>query len=182
MRRFFSNQVTGGRWVTLGLVSALLAARPALAAEFDVTLELPSLNVAEYHKPYVAVWLEPAKGGAAVQLAVWYEDKKANGKGQEWLKDLRQWWRKVGRASSMPIDGVSGATRLAGTHSLRFTAGKPPIGELAAGEYILFVEAAREVGGREVVKLPFSWPVAEVQTLKQQGSSELGAISLSLTP
>jgi len=44
------------------------------------------------------------------------------------------------------------------------------------------VEAAREVGGREVVRVPFTWPVSATQHLSAQGSSELGAVSLDLNP
>ena len=154
----------------------------AQAAQLDISLELPKLAVAEYHKPYVAVWLESASGGNAVQLAVWYEMGKANRKGEEWLKELRQWWRRAGRSSVMPIDGISGATRITGPHLLSFTPGTAPLGALAAGDYVLFVEAAREVGGRELVKIPFTWPSASPQKLSAQGTNELGAVSLSIAP
>ncbi len=36
----------------------LAATLPAQAAELNVSVELPKLSVAEYHKPYVAVWIE----------------------------------------------------------------------------------------------------------------------------
>ena len=45
-----------------GSLSAALAA-PVLAAApatMDVTINIPQLKVAEYHRPYVAVWEEPA--------------------------------------------------------------------------------------------------------------------------
>jgi hypothetical protein len=167
--------------LAIGLCAGF-ATSAAQAAQLDVSLELPKLAVAEYHKPYVAVWLEPAAGGTAVQLAVWYDNGKANRKGEEWLKELRQWWRRAGRSSVMPIDGVTGATRITGPHVLSFTSGAAPLGTLAAGEYVLFVEAAREVGGRELVKIPFSWPSTSPQKLNATGSSELGAVSLSIIP
>lgn len=171
------------RNLAIGLGLSLCAGMSQVqAAQLDISLELPALAVAEYHKPYVAVWLEPASGGKPVQLAVWYETDKANRKGEEWLKELRQWWRRAGRSSVMPIDGVSGATRITGPHVLSFTPGTAPLGTLAAGDYVLFVEAAREVGGRELVKIPFTWPSASAQKLSAQGSSELGAVSLSIAP
>ena len=40
-------------------VSGLLTL-PAYAAELEVSVEIPKLNVAEYHRPYVAIWLEGA--------------------------------------------------------------------------------------------------------------------------
>jgi hypothetical protein len=68
---------------------------------------------------------------------------------------LRQWWRKSGRELNMPVDGLSAATRTAGEHSLTFSTDKSVLGQLPAGEYQLLVEAAREGGGREVVKVLF---------------------------
>lgn len=159
----------------------LLAATPVLAAELTVSVEVPRLTVAEYHRPYVAVWLEK-EGGVVNSLAVWYDVEMKEEKGKEWLKDMRQWWRRTGRELTLPLDGVTGATRAPGTHQIRFTEGQAPLGKLAAGSYVLLVEAAREVGGREVVKLPFEWPVKSAQRLTVQGEAELGAVELIIAP
>ena len=83
---------------------------------------------------------------------------------------------------ALPIDGVSGATRPAGEQRLHFEQGKAPLGELPAGRYKLVVEAAREVGGREVLTIPFEWPPQSPQHLEAQGKSELGALRLDLDP
>lgn len=159
-----------------------LASAPAMAGTLNVSIEIPRLNVAEYHRPYTAVWLEKADQSFAANLSVWYEIKLQNNKGTEWLKDMRQWWRKTGRELQMPVDGISGATRAPGTHQLTFTEGKAPLSALPAGEYRLVVEAAREVGGRELVAIPFTWPARTAQTLNAKGEHELGAISLQLKP
>src|SRR3546814_18054657 len=90
---------------------------------------------------------------------------------------MRQWWRKTGRTLNMPVDGISGATRAPGEHVLRFAEGKAPLGKLPAGGYELVVEAAREVGGRELLRIPFQWPPKSAQSLKTQGQRELGARS-----
>jgi hypothetical protein len=42
----------------------------------------------------------------------------------------------------------------------------------------LIVEAAREGGGREVLKIPLHWPLADQQLLQQQGRTELGRVTL----
>src|SRR5690606_40207615 len=42
--------------LTAAAVSA--AAAPALAADLSVSVELPRINSASYHRPYVAVWIE----------------------------------------------------------------------------------------------------------------------------
>jgi hypothetical protein len=44
------------------------------------------------------------------------------------------------------------------------------------------VEAAREVGGRELVKVPFEWPPKSAQNQKVKGEHELGTITLDLKP
>lgn len=159
-----------------------LVGAPAVAADLNVGIEIPRLNVAEYHRPYVAVWVERTDQTVAANLSVWYDLKLKNNEGTKWLKDMRQWWRRSGRGLDMPVDGVSSATRPVGKHKLSFTEGAAPLGKLAPGEYKLFVEAAREVGGRELLQIPFQWPPAKAQTLQAQGASELGEIVLELKP
>ena len=97
------------------------------------------VNVAEYHKPYVAVWVEPAGGGAARTLAVWYDVKKGGAEpGTKWLADLRTWWRKGGRSLKLPADGVSSITRAPGAHRITIPANLP------AGAYTLHSRLAEE--------------------------------------
>lgn len=159
-----------------------LVAAPALAADLSVKLEIPTLNVAEYHKPYTAVWVEREDNSVAANLAVWYDVKMKNNEGVKWLKDMRQWWRRGGNALTVPIDGVSGATRAPGEQVLEFSNGKGPLGTLPAGNYKLVVEAAREVGGRELVSVPFSWPPKKADTQTAKGNSELGTVTVLLKP
>lgn len=161
--------------------TSLLSA-PLLAAQMTVEVEIPRLQVAEYHRPYVAVWLEDAGNRHAADLAVWYDMKMKDAEGEKWLKDLRQWWRRSGRNLDMPVDGISGATRAVGKHSLSFASDSPQLQNLAAGEYQLVVEAAREVGGRELLRVPFTWPPQQHSQASAQGQHELGAITLELTP
>jgi len=167
---------------TLLLATSLLAAAPAVAANIDLEVEIPRLSVAEYHRPYVAAWIERPDNSVAANLAVWYDGKMRNNEGTKWLKDLRQWWRRAGRELEVPIDGVTSATRAPGKHSLSFAEGSVPLGKLPAGEYRLVVEAAREVGGRELLTVPFQWPPQKAEQLKAQGQHELGAITVQLKP
>lgn len=164
-------------------LSLLLAASSSLAAGINVTVEIPRIDASEYHRPYVAVWVENADNSVAANLSVWYAQKETKeGAGTKWLADLRQWWRRSGRDQSMPIDGVSGATRPVGQHQLRFDADRPPLSQLKPGQYALVVEAAREVGGRELLRIPFEWPIAESLHLDAKGEHELGLIKLDLNP
>lgn len=153
---------------SLVLIGGVIAA-PATAG--TVTVTIPRLNVAEYHRPYVAGWIEPAGGGAARTVFVWYDVKKGgNEPGTKWLADLRTWWRKGGRSLKMPADGVSGATRAPGAYTIPLPA------DLKPGQYVLNIEAARETGGRELVSVPLSVPTKPASA---SGKGELGAVTLS---
>lgn len=159
-----------------------VAGLPAVAAGLNVGVELPRMEVAEYHRPYVAVWLERADGTVAANLSVWYEVKKRDAEGAKWLKDMRQWWRRSGRELSVPIDGVTQPTKPAGKHALSFSEGSNPLPKLEPGQYKLQIEAAREVGGRELLSIPFEWPAKQATSLSAQGKTELGEIKLELKP
>ncbi len=165
-------------------LAALLGA-PVFAAGLGVNIEVPRLNVSEYHRPYVAAWIERPDNTVAATVAVWYDIRSKNnteGEGTKWLKDLRQWWRRGGRELSLPVDGVTGATRPAGKQQINIAEGSAGLPKLAPGAYRFVVEAARESGGREVVTIPFDWPTPNTRSLVASGSSELGEIKLDLKP
>ncbi len=166
----------------LAVTALTVAVMQANAADLSVTVEIPELDVAEYHKPYVAVWIEDDSNKVVSNLAVWYDVDIRNAEGEKWLKDMRQWWRRIGRTLEMPIDGVTGATYGPGSYDLEFTMGKAPMSDLQPGDYRLRVEAAREVGGRELLNVPFTWPQQQDITITEQGSSELGAVKLTIKP
>jgi hypothetical protein len=169
---------------TLTIALSGLLATPAYAATLDINVEVPKLNVAEYHRPYVAIWVEGADQKVAANLSVWYQQtSNSEGHGTKWLPDMRQWWRKSGRSLKVPVDGVTGPTKPVGKHAMSFTDKQPQLATLAPGDYTLVVEAAREVGGRELLKIPFSWPAKKApQSGKAQGSTELGAVTLTVKP
>jgi hypothetical protein len=161
------------------LALLLLSAGAASAADLSLNVEIPSLPVAEYHRPYVAIWIEGADQTIAANLAVWYQ---VRGDHTKWLPDLRQWWRRGGRDLKVPVDGLTGATRPVGQHSLKFDASQAPLAGLKPGQYALVVEAVREVGGREALRLPFDWPIKSAKREAAKGSKELGAVALTLNP
>lgn len=163
---------------------AALFGAPVFAAGLGASIEVPRINASEYHRPYVAAWIERADNSVAATVAVWYDVRtKTNnpeGEGTKWLKDLRQWWRRTGRDLEVPIDGVTGATKPAGKHQVSLA--DAATAKLAPGAYKFVVEAAREVGGREVVTIPFQWPPAKTDQQSASGSTELGEIKLELKP
>jgi len=164
--------------VTL-LLALVACSGAATAADLSLSVEIPQLPVAEYHRPYVAVWIEGADQSIAANLAVWYQ---VRGDHTKWLPDLRQWWRRGGRDLKVPVDGLTGATRPVGQHLLKFDAAQAPLAALKPGQYAVVVEAVREVGGREAVRIPFEWPIKAAKRDSAKGSKELGAVALSLNP
>jgi hypothetical protein len=167
-------------WVHVTVTS--MVAGPTLAADLSVAVEIPRLSVAAYHKPYLAMWIERPGEGAVATLAVWYDVAEKNEEGEKWLKDLRMWWRRTGRELQLPADGITGATRAPGSHQLTFKTGKAPLTALPPGRYELVIEAAREAGGRELLRVPFEWPVNAPVSVSAQGADELGSVSLEIKP
>lgn len=165
------------RFFILVTLLALSGVGSASAAEVQLEVELPRLEVAEYHPPYVAVWLEDSQRKAE-HIAVWYDIAMRDDEGKEWLKDMRQWWRRGGRSLDLPIDGITGATKGPGTHTINSQLNRV-LGTFPAGEYVLNVEASREVGGREVLRLPLTLPLENgVLPLEAKGERELARITL----
>lgn len=153
---------------------------PAYAADLAVKFTVPQLNVAEYHRPYVALWIEKPDQTFVANLNVLYDMKMRDGGGTKWLKDMRQWWRKSGRELTMPVDGVSAATRAPGEHTLTYAGAKSPLDKLLPGDYQVVVEASREAGGREVVRVPFKWQGKAGVANTAKGQEELGVVSVQV--
>jgi hypothetical protein len=160
--------------------AAALCATPALGANLRVDLEIPRIQAAEYNQPYVAIWIERPDQTAVTNLAVWYDTDLRNNEGLTWLSELRTWWRKIGRDTTLPADGVSGATRAPGLNGASFIGGQRPLRDLQQGRYNIVIEAAREMGGREVVRVPFDWN-GQAQTISARGTSEIGAVTVTIT-
>lgn len=159
-----------------------LTATDASAGQLLIDIEIPRQSVAEYHRPYVVGWLEKENAEVihAGTLFVWFDVKKKFDAGQKWLTDMRQWWRKSGRELTLPINGVTSATRAPGRHTMTIDAAK--VSGLKPGSYVLMVEAAREVGGREVVRVPFTYSPGKGGTVSGKGDSELGTVTLTYKP
>ena len=152
-------------WAHLAL--PLLLSTFTQADQIDIKLNLPALEVEPYHRPYVAIWLETPKREGIQTLSVWTEK-------DDWLKDMRQWWRKLGR-KNRDFDAVSSATRHAGDYNLQFKT------EQLTGEYRLCFEASREDGGREFLTKNISLG-GTTQSFTLQGQHEFGSISIQITP
>ncbi|WP_233080174.1 DUF2271 domain-containing protein [Rheinheimera soli] len=140
-------------------------------AELEVQVELPKIETGTYHRPYVAVWIENEQQQPVRLVEAWLDKP-------DWIKDLRRFWRKLGRSEPQLVDARTGATKGPGSYKVRWD-GKDEQGKaVAAGNYVLFVEAAREQGGRNLAKQAFTWDGSAVQ-IEIKASTELGKIKLT---
>lgn len=158
------------------MVSLLWAAAflvtPVQALEAEITVNIPEVAAAQYYRPYVAVWVENAEQQPVKLIALWRKEP-------DWLKDIRRFWRKIGRSEAELVDAMTGATRMPGKYRLSWN-GKDDQGEaLAEGSYTLYVEASREQGGRSVQKIAFQLNGAP-QQLNAAATEELGELLLSI--
>lgn len=123
--------------------------------KINLKLTIPKINVEPYFNPYVAVWLESEDRKALDSILLWYQNEQTNKSqpdGKKWLKDLRQWWRKIGRQSSPSYDSVTSATRKPGVYRVSW---KDHLSIIQPGQkYFLNIEAAREEGGRTFHRVP----------------------------
>lgn len=175
-----TEPMSRGHW--LAVAALVCASAPVAAAELTVQVTLPTVSTASYYRPYLVAWVEKGDDKAPVgTLAVWYDQKLRDNLGKGWLRNLRTWWRGPGAQMALPVDGVSGATRPAGTHTLHFAGAGPVLAGLPVGRYLLAVEVAREQGDRELLRVPFDWG-GSPNAGHAEGSKELGRVSVSVAP
>lgn len=144
----------------------------AHAASLDITVIVPEISTSQYYRPYVSVWVEDAQQKPVKLITVWTKE-------EDWLKDMRRFWRKIGRSDRPLVDAMSGATRTPGTYRLQWD-GKDDAGKVVpAGSYTLYVEAAREKGGRTLQKVDFTLD-GTAQRLTADGAEELGELVVNI--
>jgi hypothetical protein len=141
--------------------------------EISIELALKQQS-GEYHRPYVASWIESSKGKSVRTLLLWREQAK-------WLKDIRRWWRKAGRKDAALVDGITSATRAAGKFKMSFIAQDDNKINLNKGQYTLFIEVVRENGGRAIIRQPFSLN-GNKETFTLAATNETDQIKFSVNP
>lgn len=167
------------------------------AARVQLSIELPPQGP-HSKRPYLSVWLQADaaagqhdSGPAQPQTMAQPQQLLLLGEQPRWYPELRSWWRAIkpllpGSAEQQQqqlqllVDQWAGATRKAGVHQFDWTARQADGQPLTPGHYQLVVEAAREGGGREQLKLKLHWPLAAGQVLQAQGQRELGQLRLQL--
>ncbi|MGF1718931.1 DUF2271 domain-containing protein [Vibrio kyushuensis] len=141
------------------------------SAKLDISFELPKIETSMYARPYVAVWLEDSNRKPVKTMELWV------GK-DEWLKDLRSWWRKVGRYDRELVDAVTSATRPAGQYRFIWD-GTNDVGQrVEQGTYTLHIEVVREHGGRDYLRQKVELNDTEV-VYQLEPTDETGQITLN---
>lgn len=154
----------------LTIASASFAKTIPENAQMDIELIIPSIETSTYARPYVAVWIEDKNRKPVRTLQLWV------GK-DEWLKDIRSWWRKVGRYDRAMVDAVTSATRPAGKYRFSWDGLDHNGQRVEQGEYTFYVEVVREHGGRNYLRHKLQ--LGEVGFSHQlQASEETGLINL----
>ena len=123
--------------------------------------------------PYIAVWIQTAAGRFVDTVSLWYQ----KGKGDRYLTDMRSWISASGgRDTSM-----SSATRTAGTYSVVWD-GKDAAGnKVPQGEYVVYIECAREKGPYSVVNVPIACGTAAA-TANGADKGEISKVSVAYAP
>lgn len=158
------------------LLSEETRSDPAWPAGFSfaVDYEIPQQAAAEYRRPYLAIWIAGTDGTPLRQLIVL-------GDSTRWLRELPTWWRRYGRRDESAIHGIARETRRPGRYTVTWDGRDDRGRAVAAGDYVLVVEAAREHGGHEQLQLPFAVSTGPVD-VERSGSTEVGRVHLSFGP
>lgn len=108
----------------------------------DIQVARPSRR--RYNRPYVAVWIEDAKGKPVRTLALWVGDYR-------WLGDLRRWY-SLHRRNYRLIRAVTRASRPPGRYRILWD-GIANDGKLVPnGQYTVLIEAVREHGSYQLMR------------------------------
>ncbi|MEW4569987.1 DUF2271 domain-containing protein [Tautonia sp. JC769] len=127
-----------------------------LVVRFEINR--PEVEQRRYRRPYVVVYIEDETGHVVRHLLMWVS---MSGSGpDQWLPDLLRWYRsdagrtRIERRNKAYAIGRS--TRPPGRYSITWD-GKDDGGRpLPGGSYTIFVEAAREHGTHQVIRMPVS--------------------------
>lgn len=169
---------TGTVFTTQGWYSLLIPDaehQPLWSGDKQFLIEYQTLehHVAEYRRPYVALWITNSEQQLVRQLVV-------QGDNLRWLKEIPLWWRKYGRNNEQAVDGLARATTAPGTYMLVWDGRDDKGRKVPKGNYTLHIEAAREHGAHEVVMLAFALS-GQAFSARAAGEKELGIIKVSFT-
>jgi len=139
-------------------------------AVMDIEFTIPAVEASIYARPYVAIWIEDEKRQPVRTIQLWVGE-------DEWLKDLRSWWRKVGRNDRAVVDAVTSATRPVGQYRFSWDGLDQQGKRVEQGNYTFYVEVVREHGGRNYLRQKIQFAEQDFK-LTLQPTEETGLINL----
>jgi thiamine biosynthesis lipoprotein len=140
--------------------------------DFTLNFTIPTLDVDDYEKPYVAVWLTNSKRKVIKNLLLL-------GKSEQWAQTNKRWWRKSGRHNELLLDGLARPTRKPGNYQLNWD-WRDDYGKLVPeGEYQLHIEVSREHGEVNLTTLTFNNNNLPMKQ-KKVAQGEIGELILSI--
>lgn len=175
-----STTAADGATTTTGAAAVGDALPDGAALEVAFTYTADGDGFGPARNPFIAVWVETAAGELVANISVWYNPPK----GQRWINNLSSWYAADGAYYSAngsdDLEAKTGATRPAGAYTVSWD-GVDAAGERAMqGEYVVFVESAREHGSHSLTSAPITLGTGATEaTLDDDG--ELSAASASYT-
>lgn len=147
--------------------------QPLWSGEKQFLIEYQTLDhqIAEYRRPYAAIWISDRERLMVRQLVV-------HGDNLRWLKNIPLWWRRYGSSDELAVDGLARATTAPGQHMLVWDGRDDKGNKVPKGNYLLHIEAAREHGEHELVSLAFELN-GQAFDVRASGEKELGVIKVS---
>jgi len=167
------------RIAPMGIVTAAFGAPLPVAPNLRVEMIIQEQAVAEYHFPYVAIWIERPDETPVATFTVWYDTR--NPGGIKYLEDLRVWWRTLGQQMTWQADGLSSVTRAPGLNGYAMLGSSPMLSALPRGDYNIVIEAAREGGAHEIVRVPLLWD-GKPRVMHASGTADIGQIRVEIYP
>lgn len=163
------RQYASGNWYQGYQQSNAVEASLTTAYQANIRFSLPKMNVSDYRKPYVALWIADPDGKVLKNLLIL-------GRSERWMQESRTWWRIQGRKAPQLFDGFARPTRRPGQYQVVWN-GRDDFGQaLPIGEYLLFAEVVREHGDREKLSIPFNLAMQN-QSISKKGKAEIGALT-----
>lgn len=115
-----------------------------VGGEMVVDFAFTPASSGRVENPYIAVWVEDLDGNLVQTISLWI---KQSSKGTKWLSELRRWYSTSGGDDT----SMSSATRVAGSYSVVWDGTDLDGNAVAAGDYVIYIEAAREHGPYELL-------------------------------
>lgn len=105
--------------------------------------------------PYIAMWVEDASGALVQTLALWFRRNQSR-----YLSHLTRWYDAestlLNAGGTDNLDAIASASRPAGSYQVVWDGTDVDGQPVAKGNYVLFIEAAREHGPYELATGPIT--------------------------